>query len=114
MIEINMGEAVGFVAGLVVMKAVLEPLAVLVGQAFIPPAAALALMVLDRIIPQAVADGVDHDKLERRLRTEMVRVTGDDGWERRSLAVVWARFDARVFVDRWSATVGGGSLTSKS
>jgi len=112
--DLSIGGIAGFVVGLIMTKAVLEPLAVVAGQLFIPPAAALALGILDRILPQAVADGVDHVELERRLRAEMAKATGDDGWERKSLAVVWARFDPRVFVDRWAATLGGGNLTSNS
>jgi hypothetical protein len=114
MSEISLGGAVGFVVGLVVMKSLAEPLAVIVGQLFIPPAVAHALMILDRILPLAVADGVDRAELERRLRAEMVKATGNPAWERKSLALVWSRFDARAFVDRWADTLGGGSLTSKS
>jgi hypothetical protein len=90
--------ALGFTL-LATTEALVKPVAIAVAQWFIPRAAADALTVADRLIPDLLADGRSGADLERQLRNAMQDLTGDANWQRRDLTPIWRRFDPRILLD---------------
>lgn len=61
-------------------------------QAYAPSAVARALIEVDRLLPQLLAEGVTGADLERRLRAAMSELTGSE-WQ-----AAKNRFDLSVFL----------------
>lgn len=89
-----------FIVVLAWMKAVVEPTSKVLGQILFPKVAAEALVVLDRLIPQLLADGVNAEQMEQRYRDALEAHFEDPSWQRRGLGFVWKRFDVRVLLNR--------------
>jgi hypothetical protein len=91
--------ATGWFAALVVTKAVIEPVATAIGQAFFPRWIAGGLVYADALIPSLLKEGVTGAELERQVREGMERATGDAAWRNRDLSRFWRVHDARVLLD---------------
>lgn len=94
--------ALGFTL-LATTEALIKPVAVAVGQWFLPKATAEALSLADQLIPSLLDNDKTGADLERQLRDAMQDLTGDANWQRRDLAPIWRRFDPRILLDHHNA-----------
>ena len=107
-IEVAVAVTIGLM-GLAWMKAVVEPTSKVLGQILFPKVAAEALVVLDRLIPQLLADGATAEQMEQRYRDALEAHFEDPSWQRRGLGFVWERFDVRVLLNHAAEGAHEGS-----
>jgi hypothetical protein len=89
-----------FAGGLVLTKAVLEPIAQVVGQLLLPRGVAQVLVLMDRLIPQLLEEGVGREEAERRIRQGAIDLTGDQRWGRTRLHWLWQKHEAGIMLER--------------
>ena len=73
---------------------ILKQIGVRATQRYAPPVVAAGLVLLDKLLPQIVAQGLTADQVEDRLRQHLGELTGADWSEIRR------RFDPAVFLER--------------
>jgi hypothetical protein len=71
-----MSTLAGLVIGLILTKALIEPLAARIGRRYIPSAVARTLDLLDPFMPQLMAE-LSPSQLEALVRAQLERLTGE-------------------------------------
>jgi len=90
-----MNAFLGLVVGLILTKALIEPLAARVGKRYIPSAVARTLDLLDPFMPRLMAE-LSPTQLESLVRFQLEQLTGEDWKVERQVAQFFDVFDARV------------------
>ena len=90
-----MSTIIGLVIGLVLTKALLEPLATRIGRSYIPAAVAKTLDLLDPFMPQLMAE-LSPAQLEALVRAQLERLTGESWKVDGQLAQFFEAFDPRI------------------
>lgn len=90
-----MSTIVGLVIGLILTKALLEPLAARVGRRYIPSAVAQTLDLLDPFMPQMMAE-MSASQIEAVVRAKLERLTGESWKVDDQLAQFFEVFDPRI------------------
>ena len=90
-----MSTIVGLVIGLVLTKALLEPLATRIGRSYIPAAVAKTLDLLDPFMPRLMAE-LPPAQLEALVRHQLETLTGESWKVDAQLAQFFEAFDPRI------------------
>lgn len=90
-----MNTFIGLVIGLILTKALIEPLAARVGKRYIPSAVARALDLLDPFMPQLMAE-LSPSQLEVVVRLQLERLTGESWKVDGQLQQFFEVFDPRI------------------
>ena len=90
-----MSTIVGLVIGLVLTKALLEPLATRIGRSYIPAAVAKTLDLLDPFMPRLMAE-LPPAQLEALVRRQLETLTGESWKVDGQLAQFFEVFDPRI------------------
>jgi len=90
-----MSTLLGLVIGLILTKALIEPLAARIGRRYIPSAVARTLDVLDPFMPQLMAE-LSPSQLEALVRAQLERLTGESWKVDGQLQQFFEVFDPRI------------------
>jgi len=90
-----MSTLAGLVIGLILTKALIEPLAARIGRRYIPSAVARTLDLLDPFMPQLMAE-LSPSQLEALVRAQLERLTGESWKVDGQLQQFFEVFDPRV------------------
>lgn len=90
-----MSTIVGLVIGLVLTKALLEPLATRIGRSYIPAAVAKTLDLLDPFMPRLMAE-LPPAQLEALVRRQLETLTGESWKVDAQLQQFFEAFDPRI------------------
>lgn len=90
-----MNAFLGLVVGLILTKALIEPLAARVGKRYIPSAVARALDLLDPFMPRLLAE-LSPAQLEALVRFQLEKLTGESWKVERQVTQFFEVFDARI------------------
>ena len=90
-----MSTLAGLVIGLILTKALIEPLAARIGRRYIPSAVARTLDLLDPFMPQLMAE-LSPSQLEALVRAQLERLTGKSWKVDGQLAQFFEVFDPRI------------------
>jgi len=90
-----MNTLVGLVIGLILTKALIEPLATRIGRRYIPSAVARTLDLLDPFMPQLIAE-LSPAQLEALVRRQLETLTGESWKVDGQLAQFFEVFDPRI------------------
>jgi len=90
-----MSTIIGLVIGLVLTKALLEPLATRIGRSYIPAAVAKTLDLLDPFMPRLMAE-LPPAQLEALVRRQLETLTGESWKVDAQLQQFFEAFDPRI------------------
>jgi hypothetical protein len=90
-----MSTLAGLVIGLILTKALIEPLAARIGRRYIPAAVARTLDLLDPFMPQLMAE-LSPSQLEALVRAQLERLTGESWKVDGQLQQFFEVFDPRI------------------
>jgi hypothetical protein len=90
-----MSTLAGLVIGLILTKALIEPLAARIGRRYIPSAVARTLDILDPFMPQLMAE-LSSSQLEALVRAQLERLTGESWKVDGQLQQFFEVFDPRI------------------
>jgi len=90
-----MSTLAGLVIGLILTKALIEPLAARIGRRYIPSAVARTLDLLDPFMPQLMAE-LSPSQLEALVRAQLERLTGESWKVDGQLQQFFEVFDPRI------------------
>lgn len=90
-----MSTLLGLVIGLILTKALIEPLAARIGRRYIPSAVAQTLNLLDPFMPQLMAE-LSPSQLEVVVRLQLERLTGESWKVDGQLQQFFEAFDPRI------------------
>lgn len=94
-----MNALLGLVIGLILTKALIEPVAARIGRRYIPSAVARTLDLLDPFMPQLMAE-LSPSQLEAVVRLQLERLTGESWRVDGQLQKFFEVFDPRVSADK--------------
>lgn len=90
-----MNAFLGLVVGLILTKALLEPLATRIGRSYIPAAVAKTLDLLDPFMPRLMAE-LPPAQLEALVRRQLETLTGESWKVDAQLQQFFEAFDPRI------------------
>jgi len=90
-----MSTLAGLVIGLILTKALIEPLAARIGKRYIPSAVARTLDLLDPFMPQLMAE-LSPAQMEALVRAQLERLTGESWKIDGQLQQFFEVFDPRI------------------
>ena len=85
----------GLIVGLILTKALIEPLAARIGRRYIPSAVARVLNILDPFMPRLMAE-LSSSELETVVRAQLEKLTGESWKVDGQLQQFFEVFDPRV------------------
>lgn len=85
----------GLIVGLILTKALIEPLAARIGRRYIPSAVAKVLNILDPFMPRLMAE-LSPSELETVVRAQLEKLTGESWKVDGQLQQFFEVFDPRV------------------